>query len=437
MGGVAKGWCMARRVFISYAQESDAHVGVVRRFWDFLRRNGVDARMDWPAAQQPRDWALWMAEQVREADVVLCVASAEDGRRAEGRAGPAVGRGVQWEARLIRDQFHAAQDRVGKFVSVVVPGQSRDGVPDFLAPSTSTVFEVAEFTVAGAEELLRYLLDRPEVVDTVLGPPPDLRAVDPAALPLRAGPRRPLTRRRGVVVGLAFVAAVVIGAGCVVAFDALTGTRTADSVMRTKLLSVGFGMNLDVAYADDRAAEAQAHVDRVRGIVGGSDARSWERLMVEEIKKGGYALDPFLARVELEGLSDDAVTVADVRVADLRTAPVPDHTVIRVGLGGQDRPTPVYFSLDQPTPVSKTEPPIAGAPNDDFRDARRISLRKGDKHTLLLVFTTLATAATFHVAIDIESGGGQAFTLQPQGSDLVFSEIDSASVCTSRGYHGG
>ncbi|HEY0640981.1 MAG TPA: SEFIR domain-containing protein [Pseudonocardiaceae bacterium] len=164
---------MARRVFISYAQESEAHRTVVRDLWAFLRTNGIDAIFDQVAAGERQDWALWMADQIRAADVVLCVASEQYRIRAQGQAGPRNGKGVQWEARLIRDAFHAAQDDLQKFVPVVVPGQSIDGVPDFLAPSTTTVYVVDDFTLAGAEKLLRFLLRKPELTELPLGHEPE------------------------------------------------------------------------------------------------------------------------------------------------------------------------------------------------------------------------------------------------------------------------
>ena len=87
------------RVFISYAHGSDEHVERVRDLWIFLRAQGIDAKLDRAAAQRRQDWALWMADQVREADHILIVASAAYRERAEGRSGPDVGRGVQYEAR--------------------------------------------------------------------------------------------------------------------------------------------------------------------------------------------------------------------------------------------------------------------------------------------------------------------------------------------------
>ena len=162
------------RVFISYAHESDAHAEAVRDLWIFLRLHGVDAQLDRVAAQRRQDWALWMERQVREADHVLVIASAAYRERAEDESGPEVGRGVQWEARLIRNAFYADQRALDRFVPVVLPGQSTAGVPDFLAPATSTVYTVSEFSVVGAEPLLRLLLGRPEETEPPLGAAPVL-----------------------------------------------------------------------------------------------------------------------------------------------------------------------------------------------------------------------------------------------------------------------
>jgi hypothetical protein len=135
---------------------------------------GVDARLDRVAAQRRQDWSLWMMEQVREADCVLVVASPAYKRRAEGRAAAEEGRGVQFEAALIRNAFYKDQHALDRFVPVVLTGQSVDDVPDFLNPATSTVYRVLEFTVAGAEALLRLLTAQPAEVEPALGPVPVL-----------------------------------------------------------------------------------------------------------------------------------------------------------------------------------------------------------------------------------------------------------------------
>ncbi len=164
------------RVFVSYAHDlgDESHGVAVRLLWEFLRSCGIDAQLDLPAAQRRRDWALWMADQIREADFVLVIASPAYRERAEGRGDPGVGRGVQWEARLIRDAFYRDQRALDRFVPVVLPGQGVEGVPDFLAPTTTTVYFVSDFTVDGANSLLRLLTAQPETIEPPLGPVPVL-----------------------------------------------------------------------------------------------------------------------------------------------------------------------------------------------------------------------------------------------------------------------
>ncbi|HEX5405109.1 MAG TPA: toll/interleukin-1 receptor domain-containing protein [Pseudonocardiaceae bacterium] len=176
------------RVFISYAHETDspAHSDQVRQLYQLLRENGIDAHWDSVAASQRQDWALWMADHIRQADRILVIASPTYRLRAEGRVGPDVGRGVQWEARLIRDAFYRDQTALHRFVPVILPGQSPAGVPDFLAPATSTVYHVLDFTIAGAEDLFRLLTGQPAEIEPPLGPVP--------VLPHRSPPGR---RREG------------------------------------------------------------------------------------------------------------------------------------------------------------------------------------------------------------------------------------------------
>ena len=134
----------------------------MRGFWLFLRANGVDARLDLPAAERRQDWAQWMTREVRDADRIVVVASPGYRRRAEGDAGPDKGRGVQWESRLIRDRFYADQDAGLQLVlPVVLPGGSADGLPLWLAPASTTHYPVTGYTVAGAEALLRVLTGQP------------------------------------------------------------------------------------------------------------------------------------------------------------------------------------------------------------------------------------------------------------------------------------
>lgn len=123
------------RVFISYAHDSDDHQEAVRDLWILLRGCGIDARLDLPAAERRQDWPLWMLEQIREADYVLVIASPAYRRRAEGTAAADEGRGVQFEAALLREELYRDRDAgMGKFLPVVLPGQSADDIPAYNCP---------------------------------------------------------------------------------------------------------------------------------------------------------------------------------------------------------------------------------------------------------------------------------------------------------------
>ena len=163
------------RVFISYAHGDLGHEGLVRELWVFLRACGIDARLDLAAVRDRVDWAAWMTREILDADRVLVVASPAYKWRAEGDAGPSEGRGVQWEARLIRDLFYADQEvGIRRFLPVVLPGGSTEDIPLWLAPASASHYRVSEFTIAGSESLLRVLTGQPAVLVPDLGQVPPL-----------------------------------------------------------------------------------------------------------------------------------------------------------------------------------------------------------------------------------------------------------------------
>lgn len=169
------------RVFISYAHDDDKHIDRVRDFYHFLRACGVDADLDLPAGQRRQDWALWMLRGIRDSRHVIVVASPEYKRRACGDAGPGEGAGVQWEARLLRTLVYedpgAALDRI---VPVVLPGGTSDDLPAWLGGGTHTHYTVEDFTVTGAEALLRLLTNQSYETVPRLGPVPVLPPREPA-----------------------------------------------------------------------------------------------------------------------------------------------------------------------------------------------------------------------------------------------------------------
>ena len=151
------------RVFISYAYDSEQHKRQVHEFARFLRaEGGIDVRFDLWEADQRRDWSAWIVEQVRTADFVLVVASPAYRHRADGDADPAEGRGVQFEAALLRDLLTQDRDTwVHKVLPVVLPGRSVEEIPAFLQPHAASRYVVACLTIDGIDELYRVITGQP------------------------------------------------------------------------------------------------------------------------------------------------------------------------------------------------------------------------------------------------------------------------------------
>jgi hypothetical protein len=160
------------RVFISYAHGSAEHMAQVRELWLLLRDCGIDARLDLPAAEVPQDWALWMIEQVREADFVLVIASAAYRRRAEGLAPPEESRGVVFESGLVREALYADPvEARRKFLPVLFADGRLEDIPAFLGPTSTTHYRLSALTPEYAEPLLRVLTSTPLVREPSLGTP--------------------------------------------------------------------------------------------------------------------------------------------------------------------------------------------------------------------------------------------------------------------------
>ena len=238
------------RVFISYAHGDPGHEDRVREFWVFLRQNGVDARLDLAAAQQRVDWAEWMTREVRDADYVLVLASAAYKRRAGGDAEGQEGRGVQWEARMIRDQFYRDQQAgLQRFLPVVLPGSSADDIPLWLAPAAATYYRVTAWTVAGAKALLRVLTDQPQIVVPPLGAVPELSSDDMAAAVVSARP----VLHTGVVIEVAPSPGGELDSAVWVAGSLLSRRQAS---LPPEVVRVWEALRLPAMVAGDRMAEA-------------------------------------------------------------------------------------------------------------------------------------------------------------------------------------
>ena len=141
-----------RRVFISYAQESGELSAWVLALSDRLRAEGVDCRIDQYEAFPEKGWRGWMNEQLKHAQHVLVVCTAEYRRRFENDEDDAVpaekGRGVRWESQHITQVLYDNKFRNDRrFIPVLPPGSGAEHIPCPLkdypahAPDTEDGFE--------------------------------------------------------------------------------------------------------------------------------------------------------------------------------------------------------------------------------------------------------------------------------------------------------
>jgi hypothetical protein len=148
------------RFLISYDHETEtpAHRANVLAFCGLLRAEGLDVHIDADVEGERQDWSLWMTHEIVAADRVLMVVSPRYRLRFEADAPIGGGRGVEIEAKIIREEI--ARDPAGslrKFVPVLLPGAAVVDIPTLLQPYTATHWRVPELTGQGAADLVRLL----------------------------------------------------------------------------------------------------------------------------------------------------------------------------------------------------------------------------------------------------------------------------------------
>ncbi len=130
-----------------------------------LRARGVDAFCDQFLPGAPSEgWPLWMERQIESRDFTLMVCTEAYRRRFTEDESSGVGRGVVWEARILRNLLYEDSERHGRIVPVLLESEAKPFVP--------TVFRGNFYDVSaerGFENLLRHLLREPGTEAGALG----------------------------------------------------------------------------------------------------------------------------------------------------------------------------------------------------------------------------------------------------------------------------
>lgn len=160
------------RVFVSYAHDATVpgHRDRALQLAESLRKRGVMSFIDRWVEHEPINWPRWMADQVRDADFVLCLASPLYKQRCEQLGDPALGRGARWEGALITDAMYSnIVEAPAKFISVLLDGTKAEDIPDVLRPYGYTYYRWLEGTKED-EMLYRRITGQPLLKPPPLGP---------------------------------------------------------------------------------------------------------------------------------------------------------------------------------------------------------------------------------------------------------------------------
>ncbi len=160
-------------VFISFSHDSDEHRMKVAGLGASLITSGCDCRIDL-FKNTDEDWPTWMSNQLLSADVLLCVTTETYHKRFRGIELAEVGKGVGYEAPLIRNLMFDNKFRNIRIFPVFFNPSDKKFIPLELKG-----FDFFELTGrAGYERLLRKIFDRPEFVKPEIGDLPELPRTD-------------------------------------------------------------------------------------------------------------------------------------------------------------------------------------------------------------------------------------------------------------------
>jgi tetratricopeptide (TPR) repeat protein len=153
------------RVFFSYSWDSEVHKQRVLKLAQRLRKDGVDAWLDFFTMFPAEGWQRWMENEIEKARFVVVIATEKYEQRFAGKSPKGVGLGATWEGAIITTDLYETGGRNEKFVPAFFSKEDEPHIPKPLRPYTR--FDVSEDT--GYIDLYRLVTGQPKVVAAPLG----------------------------------------------------------------------------------------------------------------------------------------------------------------------------------------------------------------------------------------------------------------------------
>lgn len=165
------------RVFISYSRDSEENKQRVLDLANRLRALGIDAWIDQYSPPPPEGWAVWTERQMRAAHWIVLVCTETFLRRFDLQEVGGKGRGVAYEAQLLRGLIYDGTGQSVRAVPVLFRAEDQKYVPEQLLAHSRYLLP-AEY-----DRLLRHFRGEPEVVAPPLGETQSASSSPVAALP--------------------------------------------------------------------------------------------------------------------------------------------------------------------------------------------------------------------------------------------------------------
>ena len=161
------------KAFISYSQTSEAHKTRVREFADQLVKNGVQVILDQYDLREGDDIHAFMEISVNDPTVtkVIVVCDQRYADKADGREG-----GVGIESTIMsKDVYNQVSGQINKIVAVIFEcnDEGNPCLPTMLHSKKYIDMSTPDLEVLQFEQLIRFLVDQPELIKPTLGQLPN------------------------------------------------------------------------------------------------------------------------------------------------------------------------------------------------------------------------------------------------------------------------
>ena len=155
----------AKKVFISYAHETDFHNEKVFELSERLRSEGIDCSIDQYEISPREGWPRWSRNQIKHADFVLVICTETYERRFEGSESRGTGAGAKWEGAIITQELYNSEGNNTKFIPIVFDSNDVKHIPTEMRGGTYYILN----SETEYDDLYRHLTNQPKAVKRELG----------------------------------------------------------------------------------------------------------------------------------------------------------------------------------------------------------------------------------------------------------------------------